>query len=77
MEERIRHRAQNVFALRAQMAMAVRGSDAWDRSAWGTKSVYQNRGTGLAGCWSMSKPLVSDDLWAIVEPLLPAEPPKP
>lgn len=25
----------------------------------------------------MSKPLVSDDLWAIVEPLLPAEPPKP
>ena len=25
----------------------------------------------------MSKPLVSDDLWAIVSPLLPAEPPKP
>ncbi len=25
----------------------------------------------------MSKPLVSDDLWAIVEPLLPQEPPKP
>jgi transposase len=25
----------------------------------------------------MSKPLVSDELWAIVEPLLPAEPPKP
>ncbi|MDP9370489.1 MAG: transposase, partial [Chloroflexota bacterium] len=25
----------------------------------------------------MSKPLVSDDLWAIVEPLLPAEPTKP
>jgi transposase len=25
----------------------------------------------------MSKPLVSDDLWAIVAPLLPAEPPKP
>src|SRR5215211_1175074 len=25
----------------------------------------------------MSKPLVSDELWAIVEPLLPKEPPKP
>lgn len=25
----------------------------------------------------MAEPLVSDDLWAIVEPLLPAEPPKP
>src|SRR5512146_329562 len=25
----------------------------------------------------MSKPLVSDELWAVVEPLLPAEPPKP
>lgn len=25
----------------------------------------------------MSKPLVSDDLWAVVEPLLPHEPPKP
>jgi transposase len=25
----------------------------------------------------MSKPLVSDDLWAIVAPLLPPEPPKP
>lgn len=25
----------------------------------------------------MSKPLVSDDLWAIVAPLLPTEPPKP
>ena len=25
----------------------------------------------------MSKPLVSDELWAIVEPLLPPEPPKP
>jgi len=25
----------------------------------------------------MSKPLVPDDLWAIVEPLLPLEPPKP
>ena len=25
----------------------------------------------------MSKPLVSDDLWAIVAPLLPVEPPKP
>lgn len=25
----------------------------------------------------MSKPLVSDDLWAIVEPLVPAEVPKP
>src|SRR5712691_5458164 len=25
----------------------------------------------------MSKPLVSDELWAIVAPLLPAEPPKP
>lgn len=25
----------------------------------------------------MAKPLVSDDLWAIVEPLLPPEPPKP
>jgi transposase len=25
----------------------------------------------------MAKPLVSDDLWAVVAPLLPAEPPKP
>src|SRR6188768_3750191 len=25
----------------------------------------------------MSKPLVSDDVWATVEPLLPADPPKP
>ena len=25
----------------------------------------------------MSKPLVSDDLWEIIEPLLPSEPPKP
>jgi transposase len=25
----------------------------------------------------MSKPLVSDELWALVEPLLPTEPPKP
>ena len=25
----------------------------------------------------MKKPLVSDELWAIVEPLLPADPPKP
>jgi len=25
----------------------------------------------------MAKPLLSDDLWAVVEPLLPAEPPKP
>jgi transposase len=25
----------------------------------------------------MSKPLVSDELWAVVEPLLPPEPPKP
>jgi transposase len=25
----------------------------------------------------MSKPLVSDELWAVVAPLLPAEPPKP
>ena len=25
----------------------------------------------------MSKPLVSDELWAVVEPLLPQEPPKP
>ena len=25
----------------------------------------------------MSKPLLPDDLWAVVEPLLPAEPPKP
>src|SRR5829696_1100439 len=25
----------------------------------------------------MAKPLVSDDLWAVVEPLLPPEPPKP
>jgi transposase len=25
----------------------------------------------------MSKPLVSDELWAIIEPLLPVEPPKP
>ena len=25
----------------------------------------------------MAKPLLSDDLWAVVEPLLPPEPPKP
>ncbi|HEU5348312.1 MAG TPA: transposase, partial [Ktedonobacterales bacterium] len=25
----------------------------------------------------MSKALVSDELWAVVEPLLPSEPPKP
>jgi transposase len=25
----------------------------------------------------MSRPLVSDDLWAAIEPLLPSEPPKP
>jgi transposase len=25
----------------------------------------------------MAKPLVPDDLWAVIEPLLPAEPPKP
>ncbi|HEY2593589.1 MAG TPA: transposase, partial [Chloroflexota bacterium] len=25
----------------------------------------------------MSKPLVSDELWAVVEPLLPTEPAKP
>lgn len=25
----------------------------------------------------MAKPLVSDELWAVVEPLLPVEPPKP
>ena len=25
----------------------------------------------------MSKPLVSDELWAVVAPLLPSEPPKP
>ena len=25
----------------------------------------------------MATPLVSDDLWAVVEPLLPTEPPKP
>src|ERR671939_245717 len=25
----------------------------------------------MCGAWSMPKPLVSDDLWAVVEPLLP------
>nr|MBO2490495.1 IS5/IS1182 family transposase [Rhodothermus marinus]MBO2493001.1 IS5/IS1182 family transposase [Rhodothermus marinus] len=25
----------------------------------------------------MAKPLVSDELWAVIEPLLPPEPPKP
>lgn len=25
----------------------------------------------------MKRPLVTDELWSIVEPLLPAEPPKP
>ena len=25
----------------------------------------------------MAKPFLSDDLWAVVEPLLPPEPPKP
>ena len=25
----------------------------------------------------MAKPLVSDELWAVIEPLLPQEPPKP
>jgi transposase len=32
---------------------------------------------GLACHEGMSKPLVSDELWEIVEPLLPQEPPKP
>ena len=27
--------------------------------------------------WGMAKPLVSDELWALVAPLLPPEPPKP
>ncbi len=27
--------------------------------------------------WSMAKPLVSDPLWAKIQPLLPPEPPKP
>lgn len=43
-----------------------------------TKSAFQNHGTAGAG-WmgTMAAPLLPDDLWAIVEPLLPAEPPKP
>lgn len=41
------------------------------------KSFYQNRGIGLAAGISMSKPLVPDDLWTRIEPLLPEEPPKP
>ncbi len=40
-------------------------------------SVYQNRGTERAGVARMSRPLVPDELWAIVEPLLPEERPKP
>jgi transposase len=27
--------------------------------------------------WGMSKPLVSDELWPVIEPLLPEEPSKP
>lgn len=42
-----------------------------------TKSVYQNHGTELAGWVDMSKPLVPDDLWEIIEPLLPPVPPNP
>jgi transposase len=41
------------------------------------KSPYQNRGTELAGLVGMSKPLVPDELWDTIAPLLPPEPPKP
>jgi len=40
------------------------------------KNAFQNRVCCGRTC-GMSKPLVPDDLWAIVEPLLPLEPPKP
>lgn len=36
-----------------------------------------NGGTGGAVSGCMAKPLVSDDLWALIEPLLPPERPKP
>lgn len=42
-----------------------------------TKSFYQNHGIGCAVLAGMSKKLVSDALWQRIEPLLPAEPPKP
>ncbi len=35
----------------------------------------RNRVSGVR--WGMSKPLVADALWAVVEPLLPPEPPRP
>ncbi len=40
------------------------------------KSAFQNR-VRLWYTVAMKKLLVSDELWAIVEPLLPTEPPKP
>jgi len=40
------------------------------------KSGFQNRGA-VCQTHGMSKPLVTDELWAIVEPLLPPEPPTP
>lgn len=41
------------------------------------RSSQQNRGTRLAALAGMSKPLVPDDLWIHIAPLLPEEPPKP
>jgi transposase len=41
-----------------------------------TKSAFQNLVMAWNTC-AMSKPLVSDELWALVAPLLPAETPKP
>lgn len=34
-------------------------------------------GCGVAECKPPLKPLLPDDLWAVIEPLLPPEPPKP
>lgn len=39
------------------------------------KSAFQNR-CGYGSHWRMRKLLVPDELWALVEPLLPTEPPK-
>jgi transposase len=55
----------------------LRGPSAGSLGPRDPKSLYQNRGTGLAAPVGMSKPLVPDELWDAIEPLLPPEPPKP
>jgi hypothetical protein len=44
-----------------------------------TKNAQQNlgRGRGWAVPWYMAKPLVPDELWLLIEPLLPPERPRP